>query len=211
MKRIRIAAVVAAVVSLAGVGGSSIAAADEGYGAGVELSLLGGIHAVNKNDTALPDNFINVPAVASVSYSLTPNIAVEGDFTWMIPVEQTVDLGSGGSQKRKTPHVLGYQAGVRLSRPLTAWTPYLAAGAGAVTFLSNTEANSLPQLNASETMFAVNFGAGLTYGVASRWALRGDFREFVAFPSKDAVGFSAAGDSDRIWMERGTIGLAYRF
>ncbi len=36
-------------------------------------------------------------------------------------------------------------------------------------------------------------------------------REFVAFPSDNAAGLSRNGTADEIWMERGTIGLAYRF
>jgi opacity protein-like surface antigen len=90
-------------------------------------------------------------------------------------------------------------------------SPYLAAGAGAVTFLSNSDSNRYPQLDRSETAFAVNFGGGVTYGVTDRWAVRADVRELVAFPSNDAVGFSQNGNADPVWMERGTVGLVYRF
>ena len=85
------------------------------------------------------------------------------------------------------------------------------AGAGAVTILSNTDSDRVPQLDKSETMFALNFGAGLSYGIASRWALRGDFRELAAFPSDHANGLSDTSGADTIWMERGTVGLEYRF
>ena len=80
-----------------------------------------------------------------------------------------------------------------------------------MTFLSNTDSDRLPALDKSETMFALNFGAGAQLGLSSNWGVRADFREFVAFPSKDAEGFSENGNADPIWMERGTVGLAYRF
>jgi hypothetical protein len=69
----------------------------------------------------------------------------------------------------------------------------------------------VPQLEESQTMFAANFGTGVTYGLAPHWGLRADFRELVAFPSEDAAGLSSGGNADPIWMERGTLGLAYRF
>ena len=100
---------------------------------------------------------------------------------------------------------------MRAGLPLSTWTPYLAAGAGAMTFLSNTDSDRLPRLDKSQTMFALNFGGGAQVGLNSSWGLRADFREFVAFPSKDAVGFSTNGTADPIWMERGTLGVAYRF
>ena len=142
---------------------------------------------------------------------MTNNFAAEGDVTWLIPVQQSVDLGSGASADRKAPDILAYQAGVRAGLPLDAWTPYLAAGAGAMTFLSNTGADRLPRLDKSQTMFTLNFGGGTQVGLNSRWGLRVDFREFVAFPGDHAAGFASGGSADPIWMERGTAGLAYRF
>jgi hypothetical protein len=43
------------------------------------------------------------------------------------------------------------------------------------------------------------------------WSVKIDFREFVGFPSNTAQGLSRDGEADKIWMERGTIGLARRF
>ena len=175
-----------------------------------EISVMGGIHALNQNDTALPDGFLNLPVVGSLTYRLTDMVALEGEFTWMIPVEQSVEI-SGVTQDRKSPDILAYQASLRASRPLNAWTPYLAAGLGAVTFLSNTDANRVPRLSESQSAFAVNFGAGLLYGLNSTWGVRADFRELAAFPSSDAAGLSTAGNADPLWMERATVGLSYRF
>jgi len=210
MKSLTSIAVVTAAV-LVSLVAASAALAQGNSASGFDVSLLGGIHALNKNDTALPDRLLSVPAVANVAYSLTPNLAVEGDFTWLIPVKQSVDLGSGAKQDRKAPDILAYQADVRAGLPLSTWTPYLAAGVGAVTFLSNTDADRLPQLDKSQTMFALNFGAGAQVSLNAPWGLRADFREFVAFPGTDAAGFSSNGTADAIWMERGTVGVAYRF
>jgi opacity protein-like surface antigen len=207
--RITWAAAVAA-VSLLSV--ASAAAAEEGkWSSRAEVSAMGGIQALNQNDTALPDRFLAIPAVVTATVHLTPLLAVDGEFTWMLPFQQSVDVGSGVKQDRKTPDILAYQAGLRASFPRAAFTPYLAAGAGAVTFLSNTDADRTPQLAKSETAFAVNFGGGVTYGLTGRWALRADARELVAFPSNDAVGLSQNGNADPVWMERGTFGLVYRF
>src|SRR5262249_13966341 len=102
-------------------------------------------------------------------------------------------------------------AGVRASFPLNSWTPYLAGGAGAVTFLSNTDANRMPKLSDSQTAFAINFGGGASYLLAGPWGLRADVRALVAFPSNDAPGRSTGGNADPIWMERIAVGLDYRF
>jgi len=210
MKSLRVIAVVTAAVLISLVA-SAAAFAQERNTSAIEVSVLGGVHVLNQNDTALPDHLLSVPAVASVAYQFTPNLAAEGDFTWLIPVQRSVDLGSGGEQDRKAPDILAYQAGVRAGVPLSTWTPYLAAGVGAMTFLSNTDADRLPQLDKSQTLFALNFGAGAQVGLNARWSVRADFREFVAFPGKDAAGFSANGTADPIWMERGAVGVAYRF
>jgi len=212
MKNIRMAAIAAA-ASLFAFGAASVAAEQEDDRDGVELSIMGGVQALNENDTALPESFVNIPAVAAVTYPLTRILAIEGEFTWMIPIQQSVDFGSGGSQDLKTPDILAYQANLRANLPVSAASlaPYLAAGLGGVTFLSNTDADRLPQLDDSVTAFAINFGTGVTYRLVSRWGLRVDFREFVAFPSKDAAGLSDGDEADPIWMERGTIGVAYAF
>jgi opacity protein-like surface antigen len=201
-----------AVATLALAGSAGIAFAQSGSSArGWEASILGGAQVVNENDTGVPDQFVNIPLVGSVSYHLTPNWALEGEFTWIIPTQQSVDMGTGSEQDRKSPDVLSYQAGVRASLPLTTWTPYLAAGLGAVTFLSNDDADRVPKLDESQTAFALNFGGGASVPIAGRWALRADLRELVAFPASDAQGFSTGGSADPIWMERLTVGVGYRF
>src|SRR5438093_13325602 len=124
---------VAALVGLSLTGISAKVLAQEGNGSGAELSLAGGFHVLNENDTALPARVTNVPLVATVGYRTTPVLGVEGEFTWMIPVQQRVDLGSGPKVDRKTPDLLAYQANVRANWPLsTAWWPYVTAGAGAL-------------------------------------------------------------------------------
>src|SRR5262245_18757800 len=202
----------AALFSLLFAGFSKNALAEGGAGSSIEASVMGGFHVLNQNDTAVPDHFVNVPIVASVGYRLTSILAVEGEFGWMIPVKQSVDVGSGQTQDLKNPDVLTYQSNLRAEWSLSpSWAPYLVAGAGALTALSNTDADRVPKLDRSETMFALNFGAGATYDFSPQWALRGDFRELAAFPSSDAHGLSDASGADTIWMERGTLGLLYRF
>src|SRR5262245_20648502 len=199
---------VAALLSLSMVSGIASAQGQ----AQTEVSLMGGFQVLNENDTALPDNFVNIPAVATVSYGLSPLLALEGEFTWMIPVKQDVNVEPGPSQKLKSPDILAYQANLRANWTVTpVWSPYLAGGLGAMTVLSNTDADRFPQVSESETMFAINFGGGMSYALSPSWALRGDFREFVGFPSDNATGLSDATGADPIWMERGAVGIAYRF
>lgn len=203
--------VIAALAAAMSLVAATAAIAQDGASSRIEVSVLGGIHAFNKNDTALPDRVLSVPAVAGAAYRLTDNLAVEGEFTWLIPVQQSVDMGSGIKQDLKAPNILAYQAGVRAGLPLTTWTPYVAAGAGAMTFLSNTDADRLPKLDKTQTVFALNFGGGAQVPLNGRWGVRADFREFVAFPGNDVAGLSTDGKADPIWMERGTLGIAYQF
>jgi len=177
-----------------------------------QMSLLGGVQGLNHSQTGLPATFVDIPVTLSLDYELSPVWAVDGDFSWVIPVSRSVNLGTSGSQDRKTPDVVTYQANVVAKLPPRErrWSPYVTAGAGAVRFLSNSDVDRLPGLSRSETDFAINFGAGTTYGLRSRWALRADFRELAAFPSNNAPGFSIGSKADAIWMERAAVGLAYR-
>lgn len=178
-----------------------------------EASILGGVQGLMENDTALPDNFVNIPLAAALAYHASTIFAIEGEFAWLIPVANTVSTGTGGSQDLKNPDVLSYQANLRAQLPwgAPALSPYLTAGVGAMTFLSATGADNHPQLAESETAFAINFGLGASIPLTQSLALRGDFREFVAFPQDDAAGLSDGTGADPIWMPRGTFGLTYRF
>jgi len=209
MKSTRSNAILGAAVALSLT--ASAALAQDHVASRLDVAVLGGIHELSKNDTAIPDHLFSVPVVANVSYQFTPNLAAEGDLTWLIPVTRSVDMGAGVSADRKPPDILAYQAGVRAGLPLTQWTPYVAAGVGAVTFLSNSGADRLPQLDKSQTMFALNFGGGAQFALNPTWGVRADYRAFAAFPSKDAVGFSTNGSADPLWMQRGTLGVDYRF
>lgn len=212
MKSWRSGAWIAAVASVAVVGAASTAAAqDESFASHLEFSLLGGVQGLSENDTALPDYLVTIPAVATVAYRLSSTWAIEGDFAWLIPVSRSVDVGAGVEEDMKSPDILSYQAGVRANFPSAAWTPYVTAGLGAVTFLENTDADRLPQLEQSQTVFAFSFGGGATYALNERWGLRGDLRELVALPSNDTEGLSSNGESDPIWMGRAAVGLAYAF
>jgi opacity protein-like surface antigen len=212
-----IAATFAAVVTVIMLTAAPAPAADDDYATDTpkrfEAAILGGVQGLMENDTALPDNFVNIPLAASFAYHATPLFAVEGEVAWLIPVENSVDVTGGGSADLKNPDVLSYQANLRANLPVgtPGVSPYLTAGLGAMTFLSSTDANNYPQLSESETAFAVNFGLGASFPLTESFSLRGDFREFVAFPQNDAAGLSDGTDADPIWMPRGTVGLSYRF
>lgn len=177
-----------------------------------EASILGGVQGLTENDTAVPDDFLNIPVAASLAYRASALFAIEGEVAWLIPVASSVSVDGGSIQDLKSPDVLTYQANVRAQIPLgPSWSPYLTAGLGAMTFLSATDADNYPQLESSETAFAINFGLGAGIPLTESLALRADFREFVAFPQDDTVGLSDGTEADPIWMPRGTFGLTYRF
>ena len=178
-----------------------------------DASLMGGVQGLTENDTALPDDFVNIPISASLGYRVTSLFAVEGELAWLIPVANSVTTGSGASQDLKSPDVLSYQANLRAHLPIgePALSPYVTAGLGAMTFLSATDADNYPQLDSSETAFAINFGLGANVPLTQSLSLRADFREFVAFPQDDTAGLSDGTEADPIWMPRGVFGLTYRF
>src|SRR2546428_7146667 len=112
MQVLRINWLAVGAAALLGVGVTSSAARAEDDGSRVQVSVLGGVQNLNMNDTALPDNFVNIPAGATLSYDFSRNWGVEGEFAWLIPVKQSADVGVAGSQDRKTPNVLSYQGSV---------------------------------------------------------------------------------------------------
>ena len=169
-----------------------------------DLAVDSGVVFLNQNDTSLPETITNVPISLSSRFYVNRRIAVECMVSYLLSVEQQVDLGLAGVADRKTPDSVIYQASLVATFPIerSAWTPYAVAGLGAMTFLSNTDPDRLPQLEDAETMFAVNFGAGASFQISDNWFLRSEFREFAAFPSDDSDGFSLANEADPLWMER---------
>lgn len=178
-----------------------------------ELSLALGCQVFNEASPAIPEAMIDAPVTIALTYRLTRIWGIEGEFTWIQPIEQTIEIAGSGEVDKKTPNIMSYQVSVLAMLPLadSAWSPFLVAGAGAITFLSNDNADRQPQLVDSQTMPAINLGIGTTYQISPHWAIRADVREYAAFPADDAEGFSAGSESDPIWMERGSIGAVYRF
>ncbi len=200
-----------AIALLAAAGSVARAQESPGQESPYTVSLLGGVHVVNKENTSLPDQVVTIPATASAAYRFSQNWAAEGEVTWFIPVKQRLSLPTGGSVDLKTPDVLAYQANLRASLPLGGWTPYVTGGLGAMTILETTGADRLIQVQDPQTAFAANFGGGATFPIGTHWRIRGDVREFAMFPSNETQGISAAGSVDPIWMERGVVGLSYHF
>jgi opacity protein-like surface antigen len=78
---------------------------------------------------------------------------------------------------------------------------------GAATILSSNGAD----LEQSVTMLGANLGAGVLYGLTPNWAVRGDVRGLAMLPWGEELRLTPAREVDAMWMERATIGLAYRF
>lgn len=214
MESHRFLVVVCSVLTLWGFSaGAALASGSQPDVPGFGVSASGGVIVLNENDTALPDGFVNIPIAVGAEYHISRIFAAEAEFSCLLPVEQEIELDVVNTVDRKTPSIFTYQANLiaKLPSEASAWSPYVTAGCGALTVLSNTDDDRLPQLEEAQTMFAMNFGAGVSYAFTPNWEVRADFREFAAFPADDAEGFSADGTADPIWMERVTVGLAYRF
>jgi len=179
----------------------------------LEVSLSSGVNFLNENDTAIPDTYVGIPITGAVAYRFTTIWAAEAEFSYFCPIEKDVDLSPGVTAKRKSPDFMTYMANARATWPLKdqPWMPYAVAGVGGITFLSDDDEKRLPVLDESQTAFALDFGVGTGYRLTPNWVLRADFVAFVAFPSDDADGLSSGGEADPIWMERGTVGITYRF
>lgn len=185
----------------------------DGHATQTELSLAFGCHVFNETSPAIPEAMFDVPVTMALTYHLTRIWGIEGEFTWIQPIEQSIEIAGSGEVDKKSPNIMSYQVSALAMLPLSdsAWSPFLVAGAGAITFLSNDDADRQPILIDSQTMPAINLGVGTTYRVSPHWAVRVDVREYVAFPADDAEGFSDGSESDPIWMERGSVGAVYRF
>lgn len=179
----------------------------------LEVSLSGGASVLNENDTAFPESFVGIPIVGAVAYRFTDIWAAEAEFSYVVPIEKDVDVSPGVTVKRRSPDFMTYMANARATWPLAdqPWMPYVSAGVGGITFLSDEDEKRLPALAESQTAFAVDFGVGTGYRLTPNWVVRADIVGLVAFPSDDAEGLSSDGSADPIWMERGTVGVTYRF
>ena len=185
----------------------------DGHATQTELSLAFGCQVFNETAPAIPEAMFDVPVTMALTYHISHIWGLEGEFTWIQPIEQSIEIAGAGEVDKKSPNIMSYQVSALAKLLLSdgAWSPFLVAGAGAITFLSNDDADRQPKLVDSQTMPAINLGLGTTCRVSPHWAVRIDFREYVAFPADDAEGFSDGSESDPIWMERGSVGAVYRF
>ena len=99
-----------------------VATASHAQQSPLEVSVLGGVHVINKNDTAVPNYMASIPAAAALTYHFNRNFAAEGEFTGTLALNRNVSLQPGGSAARKAPNMLAYQANLRASLPRNSWT-----------------------------------------------------------------------------------------
>ncbi len=182
---------------------------DERSNAGLDFSVLGGVGALQRNHTGLPDNVYSAPAVGMLGIAVNSNLALEGEFTLSVPVDQELHLAPGIETRRRGPDLLLYQGGLRLSMPAETYSLYVAGGAGMATFLVNDLPDRFPQIGRVEHMLAANAGVGTMIYLDPLWSLRLDYRELALFPGSDSPEFSANGEARRIWMQRATLGFTY--
>lgn len=177
-----------------------------------EVSILGGVHVLNTNNsTFTSDPIITIPAAASFAYHFNPILSAVGEVSWLNPIKRDVQLPGGLTASLKAPDMLAYQANMRASLPLPGWSPYVTGGVGAMTLLKSTGPDRLIQVTSPQTAFALNFGGGVAYPLPAGFGFRCDFREFAVMPGANARALTTVDRSNAIWTERGAVGLSYSF
>ena len=131
------------------------------------------------DDNPVGAAFGNYELGGSVAVNFNRYVAVEGEVSGGIGVDQTLELGSTTFDGR-SPNLLNYSGNLVISAAnRTSVVPYLTGGVGGLTMFERTGLTP----SDAETFFTANVGGGLSW-YAGRWGLRGDYR-FIAVQSKD--------------------------
>lgn len=173
-----------------------------GYGLGVANSLR------TEGYTITGDTF-HLMGGGDVGYAITKSIFLVGEASYF-PSLGAVDLnqtsGTLETDHVYTRRITEFNAGVhyRLPVPEKRWVPYLVGGVGGVrgsgsavtatvTDLSKTPpTTSTPVMQpapASQTVFAINGGAGLRFYVTEHFGFRGEFRLFKPIGVENLTSF----------------------
>lgn len=176
---IRSAAVVIAVLSIAGASHAYAQETSPGPGV-VEVTVIpGGVTYFTKADRE--SKFGNYSLGGALTGNINRIVGIEGEVVGSLGIEQDLQFG-GTTASRKPPNMLAYTGNVVLSVPTdTSVFPYVTGGAGGLTMF---ERPSLA-VNSSSTFLTANAGGGVKwYAPNGRWGLRGDYR-FMFTQSKD--------------------------
>lgn len=173
-------AVLLAVATISGATSAFAQDAAPGPGTVVVTVIPGGATFFTEaKDNPQAPSFGNYDLGGAVAVTINRYLAVEGEVSGALGVNQTMQVGTFAVDGR-SPHLLNYSGNLVVSAPTgTSVVPYVTGGVGALTLF---ERRAL-LIDANETFLTGNVGGGVNW-YAGRWGLRGDYR-FVAVQSKD--------------------------
>jgi opacity protein-like surface antigen len=176
---------IVAVVIAIGFAHSSAAAQEAPPRGIVEVTVIPGgwTFFTEGKDTNGP-SFGNYDLGAGVTFNINPIVAVEGEVTGALGIEQ--DLAFGGlSTDTKSPNLLNYSGNLVVSVPNdTAVVPYVTGGVGGMSVFERAALG----IADTETFFTGNVGGGVKW-YTGRWGLRGDYRFMIVRSKEDAPDF----------------------
>jgi hypothetical protein len=148
----------------------------------IELTgFPGGGLFFTSSDRGEPD-FSNLALGGAIAVNLNRFLAVEGEFTGAIGLDQRLDgLGSA-----TTPSIATYQGNVvyNIGGNDRTFVPYATGGIGGLTLFDKRAVG----VDDTTTFFTGNVGGGVKYSWG-RWGLRGDYRLFAVNSKDDAPAF----------------------
>jgi hypothetical protein len=174
---------IAVLLTVAGISGATeVFAQDAAPGPGTLVFTVipgGATFFTEAEDNPQAPSFGNYDLGGSVAVNFNRYLAVEGEVSGSLGVNQTMQVGTFEFDGR-SPHLLNYSGNLVVSAPTgTSVVPYVTAGVGGLTLY---ERRALV-VDDNETFFTSNVGGGVNW-YAGRWGLRGDYR-FIAVQSKD--------------------------
>lgn len=171
---------ITALLLLVGLGATSAAAQEAPPQGKAEITIIpGGLTFFTEAEDTGSPSFGNYDLGAAVTFNINRYVAVEGELSGALGIEQSLQFGGLTSDER-SPHLLNYSGNLVVYAPnASSVVPYVTGGLGG---LSLFERSTLG-INDTETFLVGNVGGGLKW-YAGRWGLRGDYR-FVTVRSKD--------------------------
>ena len=166
------------------------ARAQETAGAGrVEIGVfpVGGIFFGHYTDNA--PNFGDYALGTGLTVHANKWIAFEGEFGGAVGIRQEMQHKGVLLLNQQSPSMFAYNGDLVVSviGSDRAIAPYVTAGVGGLTLLTNANVTNLGIVN-NETYFTGNAGGGLKWYATPHVGLRGDFRLFMV-KNKDGAPF----------------------
>lgn len=156
-----------------------------------EISAFpGGGIFFTRGDTSGSPDFGGYALGGAFTFNVNRWVGVEGEVGGGLSVNQDVRFGGTTLSNTKVPHSLAYNGSiiVNVLGDKGSVAPYVAGGAGGLTFFNRDEIAALG-LTKDETFLAGNVGGGVKWFLSPHVGVRGDYRLFVVNGRDDAPAF----------------------